>query len=201
MDDDARRRETHDKPCAADIGCPNCGNGLTKPMGRVGSRLDWRTCVRCDNTWAVRATTSTESEAPPVSCTARAERDRPDGAGALALVIDDDALVLELLAETIERFNYRVVRARDGAEALEQVTVNGTDLRLVTTDLNMPNTDGVALVRALRQMLPATPLLVISGLIGERQMVALREIGVTDVLPKPLERWSLARAILRGAAR
>ena len=201
MDDDATRRETHDRPCAAAIGCPNCGNGLTKALGRVGSRLDWHTCVRCHNTWAVRATTSIESEGPPVSRTAQAERDRPDGAGALALVIDDDVLVLELLAETIERFNYRVLRARDGAEAIEQATVNSAGLRLVTTDLNMPNTDGVELVRALRHILPATPLLVISGLIDEGQMLTLREIGVTDVLPKPLERWSLARAIVRGAAR
>jgi CheY-like chemotaxis protein len=115
-------------------------------------------------------------------------------------VVDDELLIREQVAEFLGQFNYRVVLARDGLEALARVAMYRDRLRLVTTDFNMPNTDGFGLARALREQLaPDVRIVVISGLVDDEDIRTLRQIGVDAVLRKPFDRWSLARAIDHGA--
>lgn len=166
------------------IACPFCGDRAPAPLGRVGSQLNWYTCHACHKTWCVRVASPD---------------DWPDGAGALALVVDDEELIRDQLAEILEGFNYRVVLACDGPDALAQVARYGDRLRLVTSDFSMPSTDGLDLARALRRLLvPDATLVVVSGRIDDDEIRTLLQIGVTDVLRKPFDRHSLARAIARG---
>jgi CheY-like chemotaxis protein len=198
MNDEGEYRTTHDRLGPAIVVCPYCGHGSPVPLGRVGSRLNWYTCGPCHKTWAARTPSSGEENPLPTDATAPATRHGPDGAGALALVADDELLIREQLAEFLGQFNYRVVLARDGLEALAQVAMYRDRLRLVTTDFNMPNMDGFALARALREQLtPDVRIVVISGLIDDEDTRTLRRIGVDAVLRKPFDRWSLARAIDR----
>lgn len=200
MNDEVSHRTTHGGEGRATVVCPYCGHGSPEALGRVGSRLDWYTCRPCHKMWAVRVASSDEREPPPADAAAPATRHRPDGAGALALVVDDEVLIREQVADILRHFDYRVVLARDGLEALAQVATHRDRLRLVTTDFNMPNTDGFALARASREQLTSdVRIVVISGLVDDEDIRTLRQIGVDAVLRKPFDRWSLARAIDRGA--
>ncbi len=67
---------------------------------------------------------------------------------ATILVVDDDSNNRLLLKSILAVDKHTIVEARNGAEALEQVALDVPDLIIV--DLNMPDVDGVSLVRSLR---------------------------------------------------
>lgn len=79
----------------------------------------------------------------------------------LALVVDDEPLVLTLVSAILTARGWRVLRAEDAAEALARA--HGVDLDLLITDLNLPDIDGGTLARRLCETDPDLPVLVISG--------------------------------------
>jgi DNA-binding response OmpR family regulator len=87
----------------------------------------------------------------------------PPGKGELILVVDDERHIREMTYTMLTRNRYRVILAADGAEAAIVFAQRAADIRLVITDLQIPNLDGATLGRALRRINPATRLLVISG--------------------------------------
>jgi len=97
---------------------------------------------------------------PPLT----AKRELPQGRGELILVVDDECQIREITQTVLTRHGYRVVLAADGAEAVMLFAERAAEIRLVITDLHMPNLDGAMLGRALRRLNPATKLLVVSGL-------------------------------------
>lgn len=87
----------------------------------------------------------------------RAKQPRPAAAPAIeqhgehpkVLVVEDSFTVRELQRSILEAAGYRVVTARDGREALERLDED-PDIGLVVTDIEMPEVDGIELVRAIR---------------------------------------------------
>jgi two-component system cell cycle sensor histidine kinase/response regulator CckA len=88
----------------------------------------------------------------------------PPGKGELILVVDDERHIRDMTFTMLTRNRYRVILAADGAEAVVVFAQRAAEIRLVITDLHMPNLDGATLGRALRRLNPATKLLVISGM-------------------------------------
>src|SRR5687767_14694082 len=79
------------------------------------------------------------------------------------LLVDDDSALLDVLPRTIElRIMQVTVTACDPAEAA-LAHVQSSHYDLVITDLNMPRMNGLALVRQIKAILPAMPILVITG--------------------------------------
>src|SRR5207237_337655 len=66
------------------------------------------------------------------------------------LAVDDSATMREMVAFVLESAGYRVIEAEDGAQGLDRATTTSCDL--VITDQNMPNMDGLTLVRSLREL-------------------------------------------------
>src|SRR5688500_17251515 len=66
----------------------------------------------------------------------------PRGKGELILIVDDEAGIREVTKATLEKFNYRVLVAADGNEALAVYKMNSKDIAAVVTDISMPNMDG-----------------------------------------------------------
>lgn len=100
-----------------------------------------------------------------------AARSMPTGKGELILVVDDERHFREMTHAMLTRSGYRVILAGDGAEAARVFAQWAAEIRLVITDLHMPNLDGATLGRALRRINPATRVLVVSGMnstIGNR---------------------------------
>jgi two-component system, chemotaxis family, chemotaxis protein CheY len=65
------------------------------------------------------------------------------------MTVDDSASVRQMVSFTLKQAGYDVVEASDGKDALGKI--NGKSINMVITDLNMPNLDGIGLIKALRQ--------------------------------------------------
>jgi two-component system, chemotaxis family, chemotaxis protein CheY len=63
------------------------------------------------------------------------------------LTVDDSASVRQMVKFTLSDAGYSVIEAVDGKDALTKITAS---VNLVITDLNMPNLDGIGLIRSLR---------------------------------------------------
>jgi len=84
------------------------------------------------------------------------------------LLAEDDDMVRSFVCSILQRHNYRVLTAEDGAEALalaEQVGLQGIDL--VLTDIDMPVLNGIQLVRRLKKLRPELKILFMTGDPGE----------------------------------
>ena len=78
------------------------------------------------------------------------------------LIVDDDDDVREILAETLEEFGYRVIRAGSGEEALQCLDrQDGPDM--IITDVRMPGMSGLELAQKVRARDSQAKLLLISG--------------------------------------
>ena len=88
----------------------------------------------------------------------------PRGMGQLVLVVDDEISIRNMSATMLSRQGYRVLTAADGAEAISLFTPRSREIRLVITDISMPNVDGAALARAIQQLNPDVKIIAVSGL-------------------------------------
>ena len=88
---------------------------------------------------------------------ARANRPRT------VLVVDDEDIIRELVARTLQEANYRVLQASHGAAAIGLLEREANAVDLVVSDLMMPVLGGKEVANWMRQHTPAVPLLFISG--------------------------------------
>jgi two-component system chemotaxis response regulator CheY len=106
---------------------------------------------------------------------------------ATILIVDDSKIMRGLVRGALEADRYRVVEAADGKEAL--IVIDGANPDLVITDVNMPEMDGLTLIRELRQ-LPAylpIPILVLTTEAGDDLKKRGRAVGATGWLVKPFD--------------
>ena len=107
------------------------------------------------------------------------------GSGETILVIDDEASVLTITQQTLEAFGYRVVVARDGAEAVAIYAQQRAIIDVVLTDMVMPIMDGPATVNALMHINPQVRIIAASGLDSNGRVAKAAGSGVKHFLPKP----------------
>ena len=87
----------------------------------------------------------------------------PRGNGELILVADDDANVREVTSAALTAHGYRVLTAADGTEALAFIAPRVLEIRVVITDLDMPNLDGATLTKVIGSLNPAIRILLVSA--------------------------------------
>jgi two-component system response regulator MtrA len=118
------------------------------------------------------------------------------------LVVDDDELLVELVAFTLESHGHEVLSAEDGAEALELMARERPDA--IVLDGMMPGADGLDVLRRLRREAGMTlPVIMLSARKQERDVVGGLAEGANDYLVKPFMPEELAVRIqkaLRAAA-
>ncbi len=85
------------------------------------------------------------------------------------LVIDDEAPVRVVLSRALTRQTYRVTEAGSAEEARRAVQQQRPDL--IITDLQMEDTDGLELVRELKTLAPGVPVLLLTGVIFDPEVV------------------------------
>lgn len=107
----------------------------------------------------------------------------PHGRGETVLVVDDEAPIRGVLTQMLERYGYRVLTARNGAEAVSVYTQRAGDIAVVLTDMMMPVMDGPAVVQALRKLNPQVKMVGMSGArIGQAKSA---EVELAHFIPKP----------------
>jgi DNA-binding response OmpR family regulator len=113
--------------------------------------------------------------------------------------VDDDPNLLQLLTDGLEILgNFRVERAADGIQGLEQFFKTRPDCMII--DIKMPGLDGYQLVRALRgdPESAATPVILLTALAQERQQFAGLALGADQYLIKPITPRELVAAVQRA---
>lgn len=114
------------------------------------------------------------------------------------LIVDDDPALLKALPETLKlKMAMLAVDTSDSASgALARVAE--TDYDAIVTDIKMPGMDGLALLREIRALRPATPTLLITGH-GEDDL-AIRALrgGAYDFIKKPIDRDYFVAALTRA---
>lgn len=111
------------------------------------------------------------------------------------LVAEDDADIMRLLQEVLQRYGYTVLPAVDGVEALEQFKRHADRIQAAIVDVIMPRLNGSELVEELRRQRPGLPVIMTSGYSEEvldRQ--ALDQLQVL-FMPKPLNPLELLAAL------
>jgi two-component system, OmpR family, KDP operon response regulator KdpE len=119
----------------------------------------------------------------------------------LVLVVDDEPQMRRFLRPALEAQGYRVIEATTAAEAVVAASTHTPDCVLL--DLALPDGDGIAVTRRLREW-TAIPIIVISALGQEADKVAALDAGADDYLTKPFgtgELLARLRVAQRHAAR
>ena len=106
-------------------------------------------------------------------------------AGSVILVVDDQELNLDLLSRRLEREGHRVIQARDGRQALEQLRAQSIDLVLL--DIMMPVLDGYATLAEIKgdAALCDIPIIMVTAINDVESAAACIEQGAEDYLCKP----------------
>lgn len=115
------------------------------------------------------------------------------------LIVDDEEPVVEVLSDYFSGQGYQVGTARNGAEALAAVRRTRPDLVLL--DVRMPGIDGVEVLRRIRALDGALPVIMVTA---NEDVALAREtlkIGAFDYVAKPFDFAYLDRTVAAGLAR
>ena len=122
-------------------------------------------------------------------------------AGEKILLADDDAVTTRFVSSLLEQAGYDVLIAEDGRQAYRMAVDHCPDL--IVADLVMPYQDGYALLRALRTQngLSRVPVVILSALDREEDIVRGLEEGADDYVVKPFNARELVVRIRKLLAR
>jgi two-component system response regulator FlrC len=109
------------------------------------------------------------------------------------LVVDDEEEMRTAVEETLQRKGYRTVSATNGREALALIHKGG--LRLVISDVRMPERDGLSLLREGRKSCPWLPFLLVTAFGTVKEAVEAVKEGAVDYLLKPFTAEELLEKI------
>ncbi|MEE9397244.1 MAG: response regulator [Methylococcales bacterium] len=111
------------------------------------------------------------------------------------LAVDDSASMRQMVSFTLKGAGYDVIEAVDGVDALNKAKTKTVDL--VVTDVNMPNKDGITLIKDLRA-LPAykfTPMLMLTTEAGGDKKQQGKAAGATGWIVKPFNPDQLLKTV------
>ncbi|MEN8447316.1 MAG: response regulator, partial [Cyanobacteria bacterium J06555_13] len=104
----------------------------------------------------------------------------------LVLTVDDSITVRNTLAEALQKADYQVIQARDGAEALQQLK-RYPDIEAILCDIEMPGMNGFEFLK-VRQQTPeiaSIPTIMLTSRGGTKHRLLTKELGATTYLTKP----------------
>lgn len=100
------------------------------------------------------------------------------------LIIDDDLSIRKSLSNFFEDRGYNIFPAEDGHQGLEIFFKQKIDL--VITDLRMPKTDGIDVMKSIHEKNPEVPMVVVSGAGTEEDIIKALRMGAKDYITKPI---------------
>jgi len=111
------------------------------------------------------------------------------------LVVEDEKAVAHMIAMVLGGPAAKVVKARNGWEALIKVGATARPFDVVITDHRMPRTTGLQLVRQLRAQNFAGKILVLSAHLSDEDIRAYEELSVDMMMSKPFDFDELQQAM------
>ena len=102
-----------------------------------------------------------------------------------ALVIDDDVSTLELMKFQLAAEGFEVMTVERGQEGLK--LVEETEFDIILTDLNLPDFDGIEMVRRCKEISPDTEIIMITGFGSTDKTIEATKAGAFHYVEKPVE--------------
>lgn len=116
--------------------------------------------------------------------------------GCRLLLVDDDAVFVEVLARALAKRGFEVETAREFQDALAIIELQLHEFAVV--DLKMPGGSGLALVERLKQRNPQMRIVVLTGFASVATAVEAIKLGAVHYLPKPADADEIVAAFGRG---
>jgi two-component system, chemotaxis family, chemotaxis protein CheY len=131
---------------------------------------------------------------------------KPSGRPYKVMVVEDKEFQRKQIVQILESEGYEVVAAAsEGKEALALYEKFNRDLDLITTDLDMPDVDGYALLCELMQKKPRASIAFISDDTSKNIIADLLQLGAADFILKPIQRGlildRLKKVLLRASVK
>ncbi|GAA6618518.1 response regulator [Scytonema sp. NUACC26] len=117
------------------------------------------------------------------------------GNGELILVVDDEPSIQEITKASLEAYNYKIVTANDGVEAIALYAQYKDKIRVVLMDMMLPLLDGLTAIRTIQKINPHVKVIATSGLMSSNKLAAATGNGVQKFLPKPYTVKELLHAL------
>ena len=103
------------------------------------------------------------------------------------LIVDDSPSLRQTVSITLKKEGYQVIESGDGKEALGQL--DGKKINLIISDVNMPNMDGITMVKEIKKLpnYKFTPIIMLTTESGSNKMQEGKEAGVRAWMVKPFK--------------
>jgi two-component system, cell cycle sensor histidine kinase and response regulator CckA len=119
------------------------------------------------------------------------------GNGEVILLVEDEPQLRENVRAVLELFNYQVLDAANGRQALELWQEAAEPISLILSDVVMPEMGGVELCRTIKARNPSIPIIMMTGYSSTEASTDLAELGIHECLQKPVDIEQLAQVIAR----
>ncbi|WP_310486995.1 response regulator [Chamaesiphon sp. VAR_69_metabat_338] len=169
------------------------GLGLSAVIGIIkshGGFLDVRTQVNRGTQFQVYLPVSNIPSQPH-----QEEAQLPGGQQQVILVVDDEKAIVALIKTTLETYNYRVITANNGAEAIAIYAQHRDTIDSVLIDMMMPVMNGLTTVAALHQLNPDLPIIAMSGINSIEAVAQAKRFGCQYFLAKPYTNCDLLQIL------
>jgi two-component system chemotaxis response regulator CheY len=115
------------------------------------------------------------------------------------MVVDDSSSIRQVISIALKGAGYEVIEACDGQDALSKLT--GQKIHLIVSDVNMPNLDGIGLVKEVKQhpQYKFTPIMMLTTESGESKKQEGKSAGAKGWLVKPFQPNALLSAVAKLA--
>ena len=110
------------------------------------------------------------------------------------MLVDDETAILEVTQATLETYNYKVMTASNGIDAIAVYVQNQPNIRAVIMDIMMPTMDGKTAIRTLKKINPQVKIIAVSGLINRQEIVGI-DGDIAAYLAKPYNSDDLLETI------
>lgn len=120
------------------------------------------------------------------------------GEGETLLVVEDEMATRQALKDGLTLINYHVVAAIDGIQALSYLNEHPHEVKLVLSDVVMPEMGGIELLRAIRSQGMQIPVILMTGHPLQEEISGLQDLGLTAWMQKPPRLKNLSQIIAQA---
>ena len=113
------------------------------------------------------------------------------------VLIDDEEAILATTGAILTRLGHTVTAFANGLEALKAIEATPHGFDLIITDHSMPKITGLEIVRSLKEKGISIPVILTSGYLAHTMADQIRDVGVSEVMTKPITVRQLAETIER----
>ncbi|HEY9873340.1 MAG TPA: response regulator, partial [Candidatus Obscuribacterales bacterium] len=110
-------------------------------------------------------------------------------------VVDDEQPIRDITKMSLEKYDYKVITAKDGIDAVALYAQHRQEISLVVTNIFMPEMDGLTTIRTLQKMNPNVKIVGVSGLASNSQVASDAGSSVKAFLVKPFTAKELLKTL------